>query len=453
MPPTLDKKLAQLNEEQRKVHDAVVNNRSNVFFTGAAGTGKSFVLQCIVESLMKNGKAKDEIAVTASTGTAAFRVEGITVHSFAGIGIGDLTAEEYYMKMSNNRLLKKRWNKTSVLIIDEISMIDSNVFDILESLARKVKRKSSPFGGIQIIVVGDFMQLSPVSTEFNPKKFAFESDAWDKCIKDENYYCLRKVQRQSDEKFISVLRAIRVGVVNDGVREFMEEASVPKEYPDDAKVTYLYSKKVPAKEHNARELHKLPGTIIEFNAIDTFTISKKQLEQCQAPEILHLKKGALVMLVKNLSKILVNGTVGEVVDIIVATSGKSIFDNGVEIDSTSIDTKDLVPIVNFKMLKRGIYTTPIARQEFKTQTQEGKIVCSRTQLPLTLAWATTIHKSQGQTIQRLKVDLSNIFEHGQVYTALSRAVGPAGLEVTGFEEESVSASDVAGQFCLKHKLL
>lgn len=463
MADKMKDKLSKMNDTQKKIHDIVVNKGESVFFTGDAGTGKSFLLDCIVHSLNAGGMGKKRIAITASTGKAAYNISGCTLHSFAGVGLGEKTANEYIARILRSDKLKKKWRGTSVLIIDEVSMVTEEFFDKIEEIARNVVNKDLPFGGIQLIVVGDLMQLGPVNTGSDIKKGAFESKSWSKCIKDENYFALSKIHRQSDVEFITVLKLIRLGIVDDKVIEFMEKLSKPKTYEEGVKVTHLYGLRRLADDHNYQELQSLDGASVSFMSMDRLSdnSNRKMLDQCPAPAELELKIGCQVMLIKNITKNLVNGTVGVVVDIVDVMNGESLkaINKTKGSDSSTIQKiveeklKNAVPVVKFTMLDGKVFRRPMQREEWKTESPDGKLISSRSQIPLILAWATTIHKSQGQTIQRLKVDLGNIFEHGQAYTAISRAVSPEGLEVTGFTPECITANKSAAEFCIKHNLL
>jgi ATP-dependent DNA helicase PIF1 len=172
-----------LSEEQRKVLNLVVKDNKSVFFTGSAGTGKSVLMREIINSLReKYNREPDRVAVTASTGLAACNVGGVTLHSFAGIGLGKESVEVLVKRIKRNQKAKARWLRTKVLVIDEISMVDGELFDKLESIARILRTNGRPFGGIQLVVTGDFFQLPPVPENGKEAKFAFDAATWSTSI-------------------------------------------------------------------------------------------------------------------------------------------------------------------------------------------------------------------------------------------------------------------------------
>ena len=200
----------ELSEEQGKVVKLVVDQRKSVFFTGSAGTGKSVLLRDIIRNLrLKYQKEQDRVAVTASTGLAACNVGGSTLHSFAGIGLGKDDVPELVRKIKRNAKAKQRWQRTKVLVIDEISMVDADLFDKLESIARIVRSNGRPFGGIQLVITGDFFQLPPVPENGRMAKFAFDAATWNTSI--EHTIGLTKVYRQKDPVFANMLNEMRVG--------------------------------------------------------------------------------------------------------------------------------------------------------------------------------------------------------------------------------------------------
>ena len=186
-----------LSNEQRKVMDLVVEERKSVFFTGSAGTGKSVLLREIIKELrIKYQREPDRIAVTASTGLAACNIGGVTLHSFAGIGLGKEAVPELVRKIKRNPKAKNRWMRTKILIVDEISMVDGDLFDKLESVARSIRNNGRPFGGIQLVITGDFFQLPPVPDYGKIAKFSFDAATWTTSI--EHTIGLTQVFRQKD---------------------------------------------------------------------------------------------------------------------------------------------------------------------------------------------------------------------------------------------------------------
>lgn len=199
-----------LSDEQRHVLQLVSTKSKSVFFTGSAGTGKSVLLREIINTLRKKHvREPDRIAVTASTGLAACNIGGVTLHSFAGIGLGKEPVPELVKKIKRNQKAKHRWMRTKVLIIDEISMVDGDLFDKLEQLAREIRNNGRPFGGIQLVITGDFFQLPPVPDNGRVAKFAFDAQTWNTSI--EHTIGLHHVFRQKDPEFAAMLNEMREG--------------------------------------------------------------------------------------------------------------------------------------------------------------------------------------------------------------------------------------------------
>lgn len=186
-----------LSDEQKKIMNLVIEQRRSVFFTGSAGTGKSVLLREIIKNLRIQHKTQpDRVAVTASTGLAACNVSGVTLHSFAGIGLGKEDVPELVKKIKRNQKAKSRWLRTKILVIDEISMVDGDLFDKLENIARIVRNNGRPFGGIQLVITGDFFQLPPVPDYGKVAKFSFDAATWNTSI--EHTIGLTQVFRQKD---------------------------------------------------------------------------------------------------------------------------------------------------------------------------------------------------------------------------------------------------------------
>ncbi|XP_017891849.1 ATP-dependent DNA helicase PIF1 [Ceratina calcarata] len=391
-----------MTEEQSRIVDAVLSGK-NIFFTGSAGTGKSFLLRRIISAL-----PPDVTMATASTGVAACHIGGITLHQFAGIGLGTANLDRCYQMASRKASL---WRKTKHLIIDEISMIDADYFDKVEAVARHIRRNDRPFGGIQLILCGDFFQLPPVSKD-NTAKFCFQSSVWDKCVHFN--YELRIVHRQTDSEFIKILNSIRIGRVTDEIAETLKATAKQKIEGNGILATRLCSHVNEAEDINEFQLNELKGESKVFTAQDSdpsMTVTMNQ--QLTVPDKLVLKVGAQVMLLKNIniSNGLVNGARGVVIK----------FDQS-------------VPVIQFKS---GIqYHAKLEKWSIKTNL--GTIV-HRKQIPLKLAWAFSIHKSQGLTLDCVEMCLSRVFNAGQSYVALSRAQSLQSLRVLDFNSQQVWA--------------
>lgn len=481
-----------LTSEQDYILQQAINGTS-LFYTGSAGTGKSILLKSIIKAL--RAKYKENVSVTASTGLAACNIGGITLHSFAGVGLAAEEVNHLFKKLKRNRKAYQRWLTTKVLIIDEISMVDGHLLNKLNELAKKVRKSRLPFGGIQLIACGDFYQLPPVvkktkpdGTDLNDPQeafFAFESEAWNEVI--QRTYMLKEIFRQKgDQRFIYMLNEMRDGVVSDqSVAEF-QRLNRPVKCPAGINPAELFATRLEVDRANNTRLNKLPGDAQVYNALDSgdLPIPQRQvvLQNFLAPQKLYLKKDAQVMCIKNFDETLVNGSLGTVVDFMDRDTylkaqesqldetqqlndsdyifslnkddstleipkldklTKAEFENkerkktlGLDIEACSKNKK--YPLVRF-MLPDGVNTRTvlIEPEQWKVEDEQQKVLASRHQLPLILAWSLSIHKSQGQTLPRVKVDLRNVFETGQAYVALSRAVSREGLQVCNFDKFKV----------------
>ncbi|KAF6207800.1 hypothetical protein GE061_016248 [Apolygus lucorum] len=404
------KSLANLTEEQKEVLDAVKNG-ANVFFTGSAGTGKSFLLQHLINCLRP-----DVTCATASTGSAACLIGGTTLHSFAGIGDGEGTIERC-IQLARRPVCIQNWRRCKHLIIDEISMVESSYFQKLERVARELRSFDKPFGGIQLIVCGDFLQLPPVSK--SKDKFCFMSDAWQSC-RFRTYY-LQQVHRQNDPTFISILNSVRLGNLKEDMVEALKNTETQIIEKKGVLATRLCCHTKEAKMINDSNLEKLTGESKTYSAVDEPPNASKTLDDCTPVESsLTLKIGAQVMLLKNVSvsQGLVNGARGVIAK----------FEKG-------------APVVEF--LCGATYT--VKWEKWTTRTANGGMM-HRKQLPLRLAWAFSIHKSQGLTLDCVEMALEKTFEAGQAYVALSRAKSLETMRVIGFNAKQVWADPDVIQF-------
>lgn len=303
-----------LSKEQESVIQ-LAKEGYNLFYTGAAGTGKSLLLRTLVKELKQQyGDNPLAVGVTASTGLAAYNIGGMTINSYTGIGLGEGSAAEINRKLKRNTNALERWDGLQVLIIDEVSMIDGRLLDKLDQLARLRKRSKKPFGGVQVILCGDFYQLPPVSRD-SSMKFAFESEFWKKHIKVQ--VMLTTVYRQkTDLQFLQMLEEIRSGNVSESTVKRFKPLQNPRDVPFPP--THLFSTRREVDEANSRRLKELKGPSITFTAVDTGSLAnkpqgKKMLESFLAPQVLVLKPYAQVMLIKNIDSTLVNGSMGTVI--------------------------------------------------------------------------------------------------------------------------------------------
>lgn len=227
-----------LSPEQQTVSKAVIEDGKSVFFTGSAGTGKSVLMRSIIAQFRhKFRKDDDRLAITASTGLAACVIEGQTLHSWAGIGLGKEPVPELVKKIKRNQKTKGRWIRTKVLVVDEISMVDGELFDKLEQIARAMRNNGKPFGGIQLVVTGDFFQLPPVPERNTQAKFAFDANTWSTCI--EHTILLTHVFRQKDPVFAGMLNEMRLGKISQATIENFRKLSRPLEFKDEVEATEL----------------------------------------------------------------------------------------------------------------------------------------------------------------------------------------------------------------------
>lgn len=403
------------NKEQLLITELILT-KQNIFFTGSAGTGKSYLLRKLI-TILQNKYGKNKVGVSSLTGTGAEVIGGTTLASLLGLKSDNhLPKEAIYHNIVNSRSAKarKNWKKLKVLIIDEISMLDGELFDKLEWIAREIKMNNWPFGKLQLILVGDFCQLPPVAQN---SKYAFEAESWSRCIP--NVVKLSQIYRQKDEWFISYLEDVRFGRLSPQRHQNLLVWKQPEpQWPEDGiKPVSLFATNQEVQGINEQELAKLAGQSHFFTAQDEEKAPYKLAElirSCIAPARLELKIGAQVMLIFNWhEKKLVNGSQGAVIGFTKHESPLPIvrFTNG----------KELViePHTWDKIEGYDDYGEPI-------------ITARRTQIPLILSWAMTIHKSQGQTIERLRLDLSRCFMPGQIYTALSRASDPNYLQIVNF---------------------
>ncbi|XP_030061422.1 ATP-dependent DNA helicase PIF1 [Microcaecilia unicolor] len=410
MPPR-----AKLSAEQSLVLSAVLDGK-NVFFTGSAGTGKSYLLKKIIGSL-----PPESTYATASTGVAACHIGGTTLHAFAGIGSGKASLDQC-IDLANRPGVRQHWLNCQHLVIDEISMVEGEYFDKLEAVARAVRRRDDPFGGIHLIICGDFLQLPPVMKVNEETKFCFQAKSWKKCIQLNME--LTEVRRQTDKSFISILQAIRLGRCPEEVTFQLMKTATNKIERDGILATRLCTHKDDVELTNSRRLEQLPGEVRSYEALDSDPMLVKTIDaQSPVAQFIQLKKGAQVMLTKNLdvSRSLVNGARGVVV--------------GFEPEGKGF------PNVRFLC---GI--TEIIKPECWIFKAHSGIVLSRKQLPLKLAWSISIHKSQGMSLDCVEISLARVFECGQAYVALSRAQRLQGLRVMDFDPKVVRANPDVLQF-------
>ncbi|PIS07634.1 AAA family ATPase [Candidatus Berkelbacteria bacterium CG10_big_fil_rev_8_21_14_0_10_43_13] len=397
----------------------ILKTGSNVFLTGEPGSGKTYVINQYVNYLRSHNISP---SITASTGIAATHIGGMTIHSWSGIGIKNNLNKAELKNIAGNDNVDKRITDAKILIIDEISMLPPDTLRMIEIICRLVKNNSLPFGGLQVILVGDFFQLPPIikrPTEnqfqddlFDEKlaRFAYDSPVWQSaefatCYLDEQY-------RQDDTELSQVLTKIRTNNFDDSSLEIIRQrkfniSEVPSSAPK------LYSHNIDVDRVNDAMLAKISAKAKHFTMLSS---GKRNLVEtlkkgCLSPENLFLKISAAVMFTKNNTKEgFVNGTLGSVVG----------FDDETEL-----------PIVKIKN-GRKIHVSPADW----TVEENGTVRARLTQIPLRLAWAITVHKSQGISLDEAVIDLSKVFEFGQGYVAISRVRRLTGIHLLGWNDRS-----------------
>ena len=407
--------------EEKQIIINAIRAKNNICITGAAGTGKSFLLKMIKDHF-------PFVHITASTGVAAVNVSGVTIHSWAGIGNASLPVEQIvrFINSGPGTKIRRQLKKAKLLAIDEISMISAQVFNLLNHVFKEVRQNDLPFGGIQLVVLGDFFQLPPV-TKTPEVDFCFSSDAWQEG--EFKVFELTEIFRQHDLSFIQLLNNIRHVSLNEQDIELLksrENLTAPEETSPTLLVTHNYQ----ADKINLEKLHSLD----EQESI-TFKMSESGKEKpieflkknCLAQQDLTLKVTAQVMMLKNsLQKQgIINGSIGVIIGF----------------------SKSNFPIVKFHNGEVCIIGPEEWNIEvFNETTQEKEVTGSIKQIPLALAWAITIHKSQGMTLDTILCDLSKIFAEGQAYVALSRVRTLDGLYIKGFKPSSLKVNHQVRDF-------
>ena len=409
-----------LNTKQQIAFD-IMRRGENLFLTGSGGVGKTRLIQHFI-SINKNKKNKfTSLGITSTTGTSAIIFGGSTLHSFLGIGLGNGDIETLLRNILSKKYIHKRWINLKTLIIDEISMLNPDLFDKLEILAKRIKNNDLPFGGIQLILSGDFLQLPVVGSD----NFCFEALSWNSCIT--NIINLTEIIRQSDEVFQRCLNNIRFGNITEETIEILN-SRVGVQLCNDIgiKPTRLYPLNKNVDYMNEKEISKINDDFYEYDMtinnigeIPDYTI-EKYVKNCQASETIQLAVGVQVMLLYNLDfeKELVNGSRGVIIRFV-----------------------NDIPVVKFL---NGVETL-IDFHDWDIKEQD-KIVLTISQIPLKLAYSFTIHKLQGSSLDYVEVDLSNIFTYAQAYVSLSRVRSLEGLSIIAIDYTKIKAHPKALEF-------
>jgi len=383
----------------------ILKSGKNVFITGSAGTGKTYLLNLYTQYLKER---RVYPTIVAPTGIAASHLGGQTIHSFFSLGIRDSIDEGYVEFLMEKKYLKTRFSKLKLLIIDEVSMISPEIFTSMDLILRGFKGTDAPFGGVQVVISGDFFQLPPVSRVPKDKRFAWQSASW-KALELQTCYLQEKF-RQDDDKLISILDDIRSGEISAS-----SEALLASRHEKELSVktpTKLYTHNVDVDRINLEELNKLSGEAKHF--VCEHKGSEKNIEKIFKSSLvleeLVLKKGAVVIFIKNNAEEgYVNGTTGTVQSF------------------SPIDKMPIVITTDGRKIKLDL-------EDWSLENDSGKVTATVSQVPLRLAWAITIHKSQGMTLDAAEMDLSKTFETGQGYVALSRIKNIEGLRLMGLND-------------------
>ena len=401
---------------------ALLKTGASIFLTGQPGSGKTHTVNRYTRALARSGTS---YAYTASTGIAATHGNGVTIHAWSGIGVRDALTRRDLDTLAANRRLAARIERTQALVIDEISMLPAHSLTLVDTVCRHVKGADAPFGGMQVVLVGDFFQLPPVVRRTQEHdmlplddaggayaaQFAHASRAWRDLAPTVCY--LSEQHRQDDTPFLEVLAAIRANACSSLHRERLATRRIDRDAMPEG-CTQLFTHNAAVDDINKRQLSRLGGDTLVFTMSakgpDPFVQALKR--GCLSPEVLQLKRGAVVMYTKNdAAGRFVNGTLGVV---------------------ESFDAEDGYPIV----LTRGGKRIAAEPSTWKIE-EAGKERASIVQLPLRLAWAITVHKSQGMSLDAAVVDLSRAFEYGQGYVALSRVRRLDGLHLLGLNERAL----------------
>ena len=430
--PEVKKKEPEIKNEEDNIFSKILTllqNGENVFLTGFAGTGKSYILNKLKEKLKK------KLTITSTTGIAAVNVKGQTLHSWAGVGLCRNTISNTVEKIRGRKTQLNQILKCKILAVDEISMLNVEAFEYVNEVLKQVRECDKPFGGIQVLFIGDFFQLPPVSKEEENgfRRFCFDSPLWEEL--ELKNIILKKNYRQSEENFITALAHMRENCLDAADIKLLNGRCTELDTYQ-TNILHIFSTNEEANRYNSAKFNMIDEPIRIFTANDgvyrgTKLVSENLTESenyileifsknCRVEKEIPLKLGARVMLLVNMdfNKGLINGACGTV---------QSFNENSISIK-----------------FDNGI-TAPIPKHKFEYYYND-RVVAERLQYPLKLAYGITIHKSQGMTLDRLVVDCSRIFERGQAYVAMSRVKTLDGLFIKNFEPEKVLVDSHVAEF-------
>lgn len=419
--------MTQLTNDQQRAWKLLTETHDNIFLTGFAGAGKSFIIN---EFLNFKGYS---IPVLASTGAAAILIKGRTFHSFFGLGTMQESNELILDKALENFKLQRRIRDSSTIIIDEVSMLPGRALNLAEEICQNIRNSKEPWGGIRVIAVGDFAQLPPVAIGNAKHDWAFESESWKKT----RFVgvILREIVRTTDRDFLNALHSVRSGKVCKDTHRFLSSRQCLSVELDAKPGVRLYGRKAEVEKYNLEQLTKLSGETRYFateyygkNEWDEKNIKRN----APIPERLDIKIGAYVMVRINETNLrFANGSTGFVTRIDAGNDRHSNSDGKIGIYVRMERTGEIVRFIEHR---------------FESTDAEGNIVATAQNYPLNLAWACTIHKSQGMTLDNAVIDLRSLWEPGQAYVALSRLKTSEGLAIKGWNYSSIKADPKVIEF-------
>jgi ATP-dependent DNA helicase PIF1 len=450
----------EFSEEQQIAFNKYIQGQ-NIFITGPGGTGKS----ALIKYVKRNADSRCKIIqVCALTGCASVLLEckAKTLHSWSGIGLGKGTIEQLIKKIQKNKHSKALWKETDILVVDEVSMMSLKLFETLDAIGKSVRKDRRPFGGLQLIFSGDFYQLPPVGDKDDPdtSKFCFESEFWFTTFPKQNHVQLKRIFRQNDPIYQNILNQVREGRLKRSTNDILlKQVDKPANDALTIKPTKLFPTRNKVDSINASEMDKLDGDDLEFKIKyhgDLEMTAKERLQRTQftpeqiknelqflksnlrCDEIIKLKIGSQVMCIVNIElsngEMLCNGSQGIVVRF----------------------SQEGVPVIRFSRTNTTSNTTDNSNSNSNSFeiTMNSHIWPSEnipgigvSQLPLILAWALTIHKAQGATLDVAEIDAgSNIFECGQTYVALSRVKSLEGLYLTSYDPKKIRINKKVQEF-------
>jgi ATP-dependent DNA helicase PIF1 len=393
--------MESLNQEQNVIAQRALNNRENLFISGSAGTGKTFLMNVLIQEFAKKYGHPKHVAITALTGIAAVSVNGTTLHSFVGMGL--------HADKKPSKFVLDRWCRTRVLFIDEISMLTAEFLDKFY--------KYILLYNVQVICLGDFLQLPPIGG-----KYCFESENWRKLNLYKNTILLKTIVRQKDTEFVKVLNEIRINEISQESLDYLYKLDISKAEGIKENTTKIYATNRNVYNENMRRLEQLETDEEILTAKDIVTCNGEKCIEIpdildkmitkEVPEKIKLKVGAEVMMTRNRPPdyILVNGSRGTVVEI-----------------------KNGIPKVEFRLVNSDeTFTTDVGPVDYEVKYRRYKL--TRMQVPLKLAWSMTVHRCQGMTLENVLFNTERSFETGQLYVGMSRATDPNGLIIDNVED-------------------